>query len=187
MKRRILEDETDMMDLDVGTWKFFSYSPPPEVDRPTYEIVGPTERYNSMEHQFSRIALGDSPLYADYYESHPKQKEIDEKNREYSEKTGRKLIDQDPINEALAITTFARAIFLGSQKQLVKKAEMRLMPVGRVRQNKVIPDPKQMTRKIKAYGLHLGAGKVRIAQLKERWVYNDQSGPENSLLEKSSD
>jgi len=176
-----------MMDLETGTWKFFTLSPPPEVDKPTYEIVGSIEKFNSMEHQFSRIALGDTPLYDEYYTTHPREKEIDEKNREYSDKSGRMLIEEDPINEALSITSFSRAMLSGSKKQLMKTAELRLMPVGRAHQRKVKPDPKQMARKIKAYGLHLGAGKVRVAKLEDRWIYTNEpvlyyGDPENPQL-----
>ncbi len=128
MIKRIYKDETDMMDLETGTWKFFTISPPPEVDEPTYEIVGPVEKFNSMEHQFSRIALGDTPLYDEYYATHPREKEIDEKNREYSDKSGRMLIDEDPINEALSITSFSRAMLSGSKRQLMKTAELNQTP-----------------------------------------------------------
>ena len=45
MLNRVLKDETDQMDLEVGIWKSLVYSPPPEVDNPTYDIVGPVEKY----------------------------------------------------------------------------------------------------------------------------------------------
>lgn len=41
MLNRIVKNETDQMDLYVGIWKSLVYSPPPEVDKPTYEIVEP--------------------------------------------------------------------------------------------------------------------------------------------------
>jgi hypothetical protein len=70
MKRRILTDETDRMDLDAGTWRSPLFIPPPEVDKPTYGTVGPVERYDERDHVFSRIAMkGGSPQFEDYY--HP--------------------------------------------------------------------------------------------------------------------
>lgn len=178
MLNRIVKDETDQMDLDVGIWKSLVYSPPPEADEPTYAILSPIERYDVRDHVFARIAMqeGTAP-FEDYYGRHPEKKAIDDQKRKAGEKSGKKLIETDPINEQLAISGFSRAWVMSRPDYLKHQFKMALLPTGRAHQEKVIPNPKQMTRKIKALGLHLGAGKVRIAKLDQRWVYSHQGVP----------
>jgi ferredoxin len=177
--RRVSRDETDQMDLDVGVWKAFVSSTPPEIDTPTYKLIGPTERYDCRDHVFARMAMRErSPAYEDYYRRHPEKKELDEENRERAQKSGMKLVQRDPINERLAISGFSRAWIMSRPEYLEHRAKMRIQPVGRVDQEKVHPDPQQMTRKIKALGLHLGAGKVRIAKLDQKWVYTHKPVPQ---------
>jgi len=179
MLRRILKDETDQMDLDTGVWKPFAFAPPPEVEKPTYKIVGSNERYDCRDHVFARMAMKkESPPYEDYYRRHPERKPLDDENRERAQRSGMKLVQRDPINEWLAISGFSRAWIMSRPDYLNHKAKMLVQPVGRVHQEKVHPDPQQMTRKIKALGLHLGGGKVRIANLAQRWVYTHKPVPE---------
>ena len=178
MLNRILKDETDKMDLDAGIWKSFVYSPPPEADNPTYDIVGPIERYDVRDHVFARIAMKEgTPPFEDYYQRHPEKRPIDDRKRKAGQKSAQKLVEDDPINEQLAISSFSRAWVMSRPDYLKHQFKMKLLPIGRVHQDKVNPNPKQMTRKIKALGLHLGAGKVRIAKLDQRWVYAHQGVP----------
>ncbi|MFH1350957.1 MAG: reductive dehalogenase [Pseudomonadota bacterium] len=178
MLNRITKDETDQMDLDVGTWKPLTFAPPPEVDKPTYEIVGSIERYDCRDHVFARIAMRNgSPPYEDYYQRHPEKDALDEKNRERAEKSGQKLVQADPVNERLAISGFSRAWIMSRPDYLEHRARMMVQPVGRVPQEQVQPDPQKMTRKVKALGLHLGAAKVRVASLDQRWVYTHKPVP----------
>jgi ferredoxin len=178
MLNRVQKDETDMMDLEVGIWKTLVFSPPPETDKPTYEIVGPTKRYDARDHVFARMAMNEgSPPFDDYYQRHPEKKNIDDENRKRAKKSGTMLVGQDPVNERLAISSFSRAWVMSRPDYLEHKASMKVQPVGRVSEKKIYPDPKQMTRKIKALGLHLGAGKVRVSELDQRWVYSHQPVP----------
>jgi len=50
-------------------------------------------------------------------------------------------------------------------------------PKGMVEVGRAEVDPTRMSRKIKAFGLHLGAGKVGITELNQRWVYTREVGP----------
>lgn len=178
MLHRIMKDETDMMDLEVGTWKPLAFAPPPEVDKPTYGIVGPAERYDARDHVFGRIAMKKGgPDYEDYYRRHPEKLAIDEGNRDRAHKSGLKLVAKDPVNERLAISGFSRGWIMSRPEYLEHKAKMVVQPVGRAPVEQLYPDPHQMTRKIKALGLHLGAGKVRIAKLDQRWVYSHKTAP----------
>lgn len=179
MRYRITRDETHLMDLEAGTWKSPLLSPPPEVDKPTYEVLGPTERYDCRDHVFARMPLREgTPPFDDYYHRHPEKKDYDEKNRERAKRSGAERVANDPINEQLAISGFSRAWIMSRPEYLDHVATMRLLPVGWAPQKKVMPDPRQMTRKIKALGLHLGAGKVRIAKLDQVWVYSHKPIPE---------
>ena len=51
------------------------------------------------------------------------------------------------------------------------------LPVGRVSAPRAEADPAAMSRKIKAMGLQLGAGKVGITELNQQWVYTYEPQP----------
>jgi ferredoxin len=178
MLKRVIKDETDQMDLKAGNWKSLVFSPPPEADTPTYEIAGPTEKYDCRDHSFARVAMKEgTPPYEDYYQRHPEKHEIDDKIRKKALTSGEKLVQNDPINERMAVSSFTRSWVMSRPDYLKHKASLKLVPVGRVKQEKISPNPEQMSRKIKALGLHLGAGRVRIAKLDQRWVYSHQAVP----------
>jgi len=119
-----------------------------------------------------------TPPYEDYYQRHPEKTEVDTGNRRRAKESGTKLVQIDPINERLAISGFSRAWVMGRPDYLRHRPKEKLLPVGRAPQKKVSPDPGQMARKLKALGLHLGAGKVRIAELDQRWVYSHKPVPQ---------
>jgi reductive dehalogenase len=178
MIRRIWKDETSEMDLAVGVWKKFAFAPPPETERPTYEIVGPTEKYDERDHVFSRTAMREgTPLFEEYYRRHPEKKEVDEENRKRSKKIAGIMMEKDPVNENLSASTFLRAWIMSRPEYIYQKGRVRVLPLHSLDLQKVHPDAKQMTRKIKALGLHLGAGKVRIARLDNRWVFSHKAVP----------
>jgi len=180
MLKRLYSDPTDKMDLDRGTWKGLSISPPKAVDKPTYEIVGPVERYDTRDHVFARLVMGmqvDSPAYEDYYSRHPEKKAIDEDMSERAEQSGRKLLENNRVNEEIANSGFYGA-FAMSRPRLVQALLKNItLPVGRVEMDRAEVDPARMSRKIKAFGLHLGAGKVGITELNQRWVYSHEPVP----------
>jgi ferredoxin len=179
MRYRITRDETRHMDLEAGTWKWPLSSPPPEVDKPTYEVVGPPERYDCRDHVFARIPLREGTrAFEDYYYRHPEKREYDARNRRRAKQAGTELLENDPLNEQLAVSAFSRAWVMSRPDYLDHTAIMSLIPVGWGPQKKVVPEPRQMTRKIKALGLHLGAGKVRVARLDQVWVYSHQPIPQ---------
>ena len=57
MLRRLTYDRTKLMDVKGGVLKGLVLKPPKKVDRPTYEIVGPVERYDMRDYTYSRISL----------------------------------------------------------------------------------------------------------------------------------
>jgi len=173
-------DETRDMDLEAGAWRNYVFSQPPEVDQPTYKIVGPTERVDGRDYIFARIALDEGgDWYNEYYSRHPELKESDDKSRHRGRQLGEKMLLERPITEQMAIATFSRAWIFGRPDYFKHFARMKVMPTGaKPNPKKAIPDPRQMTRKIKAFCLYLGAGRVRIARLDKRWVYSHAPAPE---------
>ena len=175
----ITKDETDQMDLDAGAWRPYVFAQPPEVENPTYEVVGPTERVDARDYVFSRMALDEgTPWYEEYYSRHPELKAVDDKNRTRARTVGDKLLEKRPITEQMSISTFSRAWIFGRPDYFKHQARMKVMPTGKgPNPKKAVPDPEQMTRKIKGFALYLGAGRVRIAKMDRRWVYSHAAAP----------
>jgi ferredoxin len=92
---------------------------------------------------------------------------------------GEKLQKQNPLNQYLSLSGFYGAVAL-SRPDIVnaKKIKLRISPIDSVDTRKLEIDPQEMSRKIKAFGLHLGAAKVRIARLKQEWVYSHHGPPQ---------
>lgn len=176
-------DETREMDLETGAWKSYAFSPPPEVDKPTYEVVGPAERVDARDYIFSRIALDEgTEWYEEYYRRHPELKKDDDRSRNKARKIGSELLEKRPVTEQMAISTFSRAWIFGRPDYYKHSARLKTMPTGMMlNPQKAVPDPKQMTRKIKALALFMGAGRVRIAKMNERWIYSHAAAPAYGL------
>jgi len=104
MLKRLFSDPTDLMNIDEGTLKGLVISPPHRVDKPTYEIVGPVEHYDTRDHIWARMAMPvGSTAYEDYYSRHPDKKAIDDDLRERAKRSGRKLLESNRVNEGIAI------------------------------------------------------------------------------------
>ncbi len=173
------KDETREMDLDAGSWRNFVWTQPPEVDHPTYKVVGPIERVDARDYVFSRIVLEEgTEWYDEYYGRHPELREMDDKSRGRARIMGERLLEKSPINEQMAIATFSRAWIFGRPDYFKHMAPLKSMPTGMMlNPKKAVPNPRQMTRKIKALALFLGAGRVRIAKMDQRWVYSHAHAP----------
>jgi len=135
-----------------------------EVDRPTYEIVGPLERFDERDTVFARDALGPgSPEERQYHQLHPELVEIDRRlSRFIQDKIDNPPEDpKDPLNEAFYDATF------GSVAPLAQPDSVD----GPVDSYRVEVDPKVMARRVKTVAAKLGAPLVRIARLNPAWVY----------------
>lgn len=176
--KRLYTDPTDLMDLEVGTLKGLSISPPKEVNQPTYEIVGPVERYDQRDLATIRLTLKPgSPQYEEYYSRHPEKKDADDETRCVIAESVKKLAHRN--HENLLNRLVAEAGFLGttavSRPDLVE-ARLRRPNVrdSLSEGERVEADPALITSKIKALALYLGTGKVRITEIKPEWVYTYQ-------------
>ena len=143
--------------------------PAPEVERPTYEIVGPIERYDQRDHAIAREQLvPGSSQYEEYYSRHPEHKEWDDGNRQILTDTIERLREIDPVNQQLYRSAAYGRYVLGLRS--IVEGTDELPPALSGLPSRVDVDPMEMAKKIKAYGLHLGAAKVRITKLKREWV-----------------
>lgn len=178
LKERMLKDPTRLMDLDVGVLKGLGFSPPKEVEKPTYEVVGEIERYDIRDHVNARATLlSGTPEYEDYYKRFPEREAGDARRRKALKESRRKRVDADPINEQLAGATFYGREALGLPEIVLGQVYSPNRPPGGGSRERVEVDPKLMSRKIKALGLHLGATKVRITELNQKWVYTHYAHP----------
>ena len=178
MLKRLFSDPTDLMNINEGTLKGLVIRPPRRVDKPTYEIVGPGERYDQRDYMWARMVLRDgTPNYEDYYSRHPDKKAIDDDIRERGKRAGRKVLESNRINEEISVSGFYGAIALGRPRLVDAFIRNPQQPKGMVEVDRAEVDPALMSRKIKAFGLQLGAGKVGITELNQRWVYSHDVGP----------
>jgi len=135
-----------------------------EVERPTYEVVGPLERFDERDTVFARETLmPGSPEERDYHARHPELVEIDRRLAAFIQ---RKIDNppeapEDPLNEAFYDATF------GSVAPLAQPDAVD----GPVDSYRVEVDPVDMSRRIKAIARQLGAYRVRIGPLNRAWVY----------------
>jgi len=178
MLKRMYKDPTRSMNIREGVLKGLTLTPPRKVDKPTYEIVGPIERYDMRDYMYSRVALKQgTPQYEEYYSRHPKKKAIDEEMRRRADRSGRERLDKDPVNEHIALSGFYGTMAVSPPKVVNSYKKMPLHAPGRPEVVKLDVDPDKMALKLKAFGLHLGAGKVGITKLNQDWVYTYTNTP----------
>jgi reductive dehalogenase len=178
-----------MLEKDRKWWKLFhkglaeqsryiKSSPPPEVDQPTYEVVGEIERVDQRDTIQSRMMIKDpnSPEYKDYYSRHPEFKEIDDKNRTILKNSLHKHFSSDPLGAFFQPNVFATRHVLGLPEMVEPGREG--TPLWQTMETDVkhIP-PEVFTNRIKDYARFLGITKVRVANLRKEWVYTHYAHP----------
>ncbi len=152
--------------------------PPREVDKPTYEIVGPVERYDQRDHPTARFGLvPGGPDYEEYYSRHPEFREWDDENRRLRSHALSSNRKKDPVNSRFGEAAFLGRRLLGT-RDIVGGAPSLTGQVGQV--ERVDVDPGEMSAKLKAFGRYLGAGRVRITELNQDWVYTNFAYPYTS-------
>ena len=147
--------------------------PPKEVDRPTYDIVGPVQRYDQRDHPIARMALKPgSPEFEDYYARHPDLRDWDDENRRLRSRAVRRRQEKDPVNERFSDSAkYGRTLM--ATRAIVGDGASGSTQLG----DRVDVDPKEMSSKIKAFGRYLGAGIVRITELNPDWVCTNYAHP----------
>ncbi len=144
---------------------------PREVNRVTYDIVGPVERYDQRDHPNARILLKPgNPEYEDYYSRHPDLREWDDENRRLRSNALRHRREKDPINER-----FSEVANLG--RRLLASRAIVGDGVSAPLRDQMDVNPVEMARKLKSFGRYLGAGRVRITKLNPDWVCTNYAHP----------
>jgi len=178
MLRRLTFDRTKLMDLKEGVLKGLVLRPPKRVEKPTYEIVGPVERYDMRDYTYSRISLRPGTSnYEEYYSRHPEKKPVDDDMRARADRSGIERLRKNAVNEHIALSGFYGTMAVSPPRVVNSFKRMPLHPPGRPDVVKLHVDPQKMALKIKAFGLHLGAFKVGITRLNQDWVYTYSNAP----------
>jgi len=152
----------------------WSFSPPPEVDKPTYECVSEIERYDQRDHPNARSSLvPGSAEYEDYYSRQPEHKEWDDENRRRRKKYLKKKQQEDPIGSQYAPAVFYGRRVMGLPDIVTGKVSSR----EPVEMDPVDADPVAMAGLVKSYADYLGAARVRITRLNPNWVYTHYAAP----------
>lgn len=136
-----------------------------EVERPTYEVEGPLERFDERDTLFAREAyLPGTPKEKEYHARHPELVQIDRRLARFIQEKidSPPEVPEDPLNEAFYETTF------GSVAPLAQPDAVD----GPVDSYQVQVDLDAMSRRIKAVARRLGAYLVRIGPLNPAWVYS---------------
>ncbi|MBI2917408.1 MAG: 4Fe-4S dicluster domain-containing protein [Chloroflexi bacterium] len=137
------------------------------VERPTYEVVGPLERFDERDNVGNRANLRPgTPEYRSYYAAHPEREAIDRRFRFYptheaQEAKRGKVYHRYPFGLAL---TYASSV------------ASNLAPLVDTPPNheRLHVEPAIAARNIKGVARYLGADLVGISQLNPAWVYSHQ-------------
>ena len=138
-----------------------------EVERPTYQVVGPIQRYDERDNVFSREALlPGSPEEREYHANHPELDKIDHRLAKhfFEEAEASSAMAEKAPSEALPESTF-RAVSALALPDAVD---------GPVAPLKVQVAPAEMAGNIKSLARHLGAVQVRIGPLNPAWIYTNR-------------
>jgi ferredoxin len=148
--------------------------PAPEVDKPTYEIVGEVERFDMRDEALARVLLvPGTEDYKEYYSRKPELQEFDDELRRIRAAAYVKNWEKQPINSQFLPSTFYSMSVLATKDAVhgTLRSEMRHGGL----ETKLTLDPVEMARKIKEFAIYLGAADCRVAKLKQEWVYTRYS------------
>ncbi|MBC8449915.1 MAG: reductive dehalogenase [Chloroflexi bacterium] len=139
-----------------------------QVNRPTYEIVGPLSRFDERDSVFARERLRPgSPQERAYHALRPELTEIDRRLARFIEQVDEPEGDADQLNSALYRGSFGPVAAL-ALPDIVD---------GPVAERRLQVAPDVAARRLKAMARHLGADEVRIGPLNPAWVYSHRGTP----------
>ena len=190
MLKRLKKDPTDMMNIRVGVLKGGSFRPAPEVEKPTYKVLGEIERVDQRDTAHSRIDVWKpgSKKYEDYYTNlHPEWKEMDDETKAMAATSSKRRQEKSEADRFLAqleLVGFYGASALSLPASVETRFRIREEPAANFdvtdENGKTVPlrmDPLEMSLKMKALGMQLGAAQVRITELNPAWVYSHTIEP----------
>src|SRR5271157_666682 len=186
--QRCTQGEEIMSENNTDWWKGFRRGlrrqsedfgalSPPEVEVPTYKVVGEMTRVDQRDTRQSRSVLQPgTPEYEDYYARHPEHKEWDDKGRAILSKITESNFRTDPLGAQLQPEVFSTRHLLGDpdlvRGQVKSTTLWQSLEIDRT---KISSD--ELTQRIRDLALFLGASKVRITKLKQEWVYTHYAHP----------
>jgi len=139
-----------------------------EVEKPTYEVVGPLTRFDERDSVFSRERLiPGSSLERAYHTMHPELAETDRRLARFIEQVDKPGESTDQFNAALYQAGFGPVVAL-ALPDIVD---------GPVAPRRVRVAPDVAARRIKRLARYLGADEVRIGPLNPAWVYSHRGTP----------
>jgi len=131
---------------------------PSQRHSPTYQIVGPIERYDERDTVFARERLAPgSPEELAYHKEHPDLRDVDRRLWAGLQR----IDDRPPAHAALRNAAFAAAFALAEPDVVDGPPAMRKVNVA----------PARMSQRIKQVAQQFGADLVRIGPLRPEWVY----------------
>jgi len=134
------------------------------VDKPTYEVVGPLERFDERDAVFAREQMiPGSPEERAYHVMHPELVGVDRRLAAFTKgRADARSQEEDWMGAAFYSATFGPVAAL-AQPDMVD---------GPVSPQKVEGEPAEMARRVKKLARYLGADLVRIGPLNPAWVYS---------------
>jgi ferredoxin len=158
--------------------RFTTCRPAPEVDEPTYKVVGVIDRVDQRDTIQSRMMVKDpdSPEYKDYYSRHPELQALDDKGRAILKKAIEKHFAVDPLGAFFQPNVFATRHLFGLPEMIEPGRES--TPLWQtVTSDLGKTAPEEFTSRIKDYARFMGVSKTRVAKLKREWVYTHYAHP----------
>jgi len=140
-----------------------------QVKEPTYEVVGPLERFDERDTVFARERLTpDSPEAQAYYSAHPELRRIDQRLRRFIQSK-----EQAGPNEIQVMSTALYKAVFGSVNHLgLPDAVDGPAPLTSLK-----TVPAVASQRVKALARYLGVDLVRIGPLNPAWVYSHRGSP----------
>jgi reductive dehalogenase len=140
-----------------------------QVSEPTYEVIGPLERFDERDTVFARERLTpDSPEAQAYYSAHPELLRIDQRLREFIQGKEQASPDESQvISTALYKAVFGSVNHLGLPDAVDGPLALTPLEIA----------PAVASQRVKAMAHYLGANLTRIGPLNAAWVYSHRGSP----------
>lgn len=142
-------------------------SSPPEVDHPTYKVVGEIHRVDQRDTvQFRMVLKPETSEYEEYYGRHRGMRDWDDRNRETLKSSIQHHREADPLGAHFVPAVFSIRAMLGDPHIVRGQSESssHWVTAGSVAKNS---SPEELTSRMKSLALFLGASKVRVTRLKK--------------------
>jgi len=140
-----------------------------QAEKPTYEVLGPVERFDERDTVFARERLvPGSPEAHAYYSAHPGLVKIDQRLRKFIQSK-----EQASPDEAQTMSSALYQAVFGSVNHLALPDAVD----GPTAPTRVDMTPAGAAQMVKTLAHYLGADLIRIGPLNQAWVYSHRGCP----------